>query len=280
MKDWATSTSQAEPPFPFHKSPLPFERQKLNSTYSLQASDEAILALYAEERARKQRARFEESKEETKEEDDELYGGFQTSFIEARFEESKEETREKGFEQNNGFNQCPDYYEGDELYHEFKQCSDNYEEELVGPIGLGNFRIVKYEEYTPPSVNWFIQVFYNARHDLRFKLKTPHGAYMLLYADEIIGCVLVLMEVNAESAYFQIEDLRGNILFADCDQVEAHLLYIISTETKKREVTVENDIAFHNAKPKKRRKHSGPLVSGLRKLSELARQCRTSSRSS
>mmetsp|Transcript_11546 Transcript_11546/g.27792 ORF Transcript_11546/g.27792 Transcript_11546/m.27792 type:complete len:104 (+) Transcript_11546:792-1103(+) len=103
---------------------------------------------------------------------------------------------------------------------------------------------------------------------------------MLLYADEIIDCVLILIEDDDGSTYFQIEDLHGNIFFADCDQVEAHLLYIISTETRKRQATVNHDNSFQNVKPKRRRKHSGPLVSGFRKLSALVKQRRASSQSS
>ncbi|CAJ1969214.1 unnamed protein product [Cylindrotheca closterium] len=300
MEDWATSSrSQARPPFPFHKSTYPFDGSKVDSTYPFQASDEELLSMYAEERARAQRARFEESKEETKEEDDVLDHRFQTSFIRPGSEQSKEgddtldnrfqasSIRARSVESNEETKEEEEFVEMDTG---FTQCLDYYEEELeidptILPTGSANFCIVHYESYTPPPISWIIQAIYSARHDLRFKLKTPQGAYMLLYTDEIINCVLVLIDEDDGSAYFQIEDLYGNILFADCDQVEAHILYIISTETRKRQATVEHasmdrETFSQNAKPKRRRKHSGPLVSGLRKLSGLVKQCRTSSHSS
>ncbi|CAJ1953534.1 unnamed protein product [Cylindrotheca closterium] len=302
MEDWATSSrSQAGPPFPFHKSSYPFDGSKVDSTYPFQASDEELLSVYAEERARAQRARFEESKEETKEEDDDLDYRFQTSFIRPGSEQSKEGTKEGDDTLDNRFQASFIRARSVESNEETKeedvemdtgstQCLDYYEEELeidptILPTGSANFCIVNCESCTPPPISWIIQAIYSARHDLRFKLKTPQGAHMLLYADEIIDCVLVLIDEDDGSAYFQIEDLYGNILFADCDQVEAHILYIISTETRKRQATVEHatmdhETFSHHAKPKRRRKHSGPLVSGLRKLSGLVKQCRTSSHSS
>jgi len=271
---------------------------EVDVTYTIRADDEAILSNFAEELARKQMARYEESKEETKEdEDNELCNRFRTAFSRERFEESKEETKEEDHydeQRSSGFQPCSDYYEEEtkeEDYYDaqhsgFQPCPDYYEEEEldVDPTqistfnGLANFRIVTHEDSAPPEVTWIIQAMYNNWHDLQFKLKTPEGVYMLLYADEIVKCVLILVEDDDGSAYFQIEDLYGNILFADCDQIEAHILYIISTETRKRQAMADQGVL--DSEPKRRRKYSGPLTSGVRKLSEIMKKRCSSSQSS
>ena len=236
-----------------------------------QTGEESTLSILTEPNARNYTDRYEEeSKEETKDgEYDELFARSWTTSNRERFEESKEETKEQDFD--------------DEDDHGFQPCLDYYEEDVdlaTMNSGSSNFRIVPYEERNPPMVTWIIHSLYDSWHDVRFKLQTPEGAYMLLFADEIIDCVLILINDDDGSAYFQIEDLHGNILFADCDQVEAHILYIISTETRKRQASGEQDIfSFQHVKAKRRRKYSGRLVSGVRKLSEIFKQRRSSSQS-
>ena len=247
---------------------------------TIQDRDKAILSIYAEDGARTRRARYsyEESKEETKEEEDnEMYNAvsFRATFSTREiFEESKEETKEDDeFGHRPGFQPCLAYYD-EEVEFDPKGLAS----------GLENFRIVTHGDgiNTTPPISWIIQAIYNNWQELRFKLKTPEGAYMLLYAEEIIDCVLILVDDDDDdgSAYFQIEDLYGNILFADCDQVEAHILYIISTETRKRQASIERDVSCQPEKPKRRRKYSQSIVAGVRKLSEMMKHRRGSSQSS
>lgn len=176
--------------------------------------------------------------------------------------------------------------EEEEHDNEFQPCLDYYDEELDIELAvlngdINNFRILTYEDpCTPPPITWIIQAIYNSSRKLRFKLKIPQGAYMLLHVDEIIDSIRILIDDDDGTTYFQIEDIHGNIFFADYDQVNAHILYIIgSTESRKRHVNVDYDTSYHDGNRKRRRKYSGSLGKSLRKLSELVKKIRARSSS-
>lgn len=97
---------------------------------------------------------------------------------------------------------------------------------------------------------------------------------MLLDASEVMESVLILVNDDAGETYFQIEDVEGNILSADSDQVEAHLAYILSMESRKRHVTQGIQSSLRDEGRKRRRFH-GPFTSKWRKFSGIVKVRRT-----
>lgn len=127
---------------------------------------------------------------------------------------------------------------------------------------------------SPATISWMVQALYDTRHSLCFKLKAPEGAYMLLEASEVLDSVLLLVDDEDGEAHFEIEDIDGNVLSASSDQVEAHLAYIVSTESRKRHLTqdLQSSLRYDG---RKRRKFHGPFTSTWRKFSGRLKVCRT-----
>jgi hypothetical protein len=164
--------------------------------------------------------------------------------------------------------------EEDDSDREEEEGDGNWLDYVLGDDESYNFDIAINIGSGPPTISWIIQALYDTRHSLCFKLKTPDGAYMLLDASEVMESVLILVNDDADETYFQIEDVEGNILSADSDQVEAHLAYILSMESRKRHVT-QGLQSSSGDEGRKRRRFHGPFTSKWRKFSGIVEVRRT-----
>eukprot|EP00980_Cylindrotheca_fusiformis_P003275 scaffold738_cov124-Cylindrotheca_fusiformis.AAC.14 len=150
---------------------------------------------------------------------------------------------------------------------------DNYDE-FFDPVDADNelysFDIAIRIESRKPRIGWRIKALYDARQSLCFKLIAPEGACMLLEASEVVDSAHILVsdgEFDGGESHFQIEDVEGNVVSASSDQVEAHLAYIVSMESRKRHLKHGIHSSLRNQCHKRQRFH-GSFSSTWRRYSE------------
>ena len=113
------------------------------------------------------------------------------------------------------------------------------------------------EDFSLPMAIWSIEAYYSPDLSLCFRLRTPDGAYMLLFANEVVDCIHFLVSDSNDGIYFNIQDVRGHKIQTDSAQVEAHLKYILSVEKRKKIQRKDRDDTAKKRKSRKRRKRHG-----------------------